>query len=428
MFRKKAVAIVITGAMLAGILSGCGSSQGTDADSGENSDAKTITYFTPKVPSDDVLTIMKELAEDYNAEGHNINFVIETADTDGYDQKLRAMATANELPELFDVDGDPFCQELADQEMLVDMQAFLEEIGAADKYIAASLDYIRLGDGSLYGIPWEFTTDMFWYDKDVYDKYGLEEPATFDDLLENCRVLQENGETPIIVDGADGWYYLRYLAMIPFRETGNEYVYDLSEGKAKMSDEVGMEALGFLQEIGQYFQPGCTTTDYSTSLELFLNGDGVMYTGGTGLLDSFIEAEENGKNLDYFYMPLTENSVTTANEYWVFGGLGMAANKATWDDEIKGFVEYLVNNFSEKYAELGHFPAQNVEIDMNNMSDLYVEISEDNKNIGEVYTRPWDVVLPDNVTAVFNDNIASVALGQMEPEELAKLVDDELSK
>lgn len=375
-----------------------------------------------------MLAIFQELAEEYKAEGHNIEFVLETADTDGYDQKLRAMATANELPELFDVDGDSFCQELADAGMVVDMQAFLEEIGAIDNFIGASLDYIRLDDGSLYGIPWEFATDMFWYDKDVYEKYNLEVPKTFDDLLENCRILKENGETPIIVDGADGWFYLRYLAMIPFRETGNDFVYALKSGDAKMSDATGMETLQFLQDIGQYFQPGCTSTDYSTSLELFLDGQGVMYTAGTALLDSFMKANEEGKNFDYFYMPLTDNAVTSANEYWVFGGLGMAANSATWDDDVKEFVEYLVKNFSVKYAQRGHFPAQNVEVDLDNMDDLYVRIANDNENIGDVCTRPWDVVLPDNVTTVFNDNIASVALGQMKPEDMAALVDEELEK
>lgn len=62
------------------------------------------------------------------------------------------------------------------------------------------------------------------------------------------------------------------------------------------------------------------------------------------------------------------------------------------------------------------------------MDDLYVRIANDNENIGDVCTRPWDVVLPDNVTTVFNDNIASVALGQMKPEDMAALVDEELEK
>ena len=315
---KKCASLFLVMSMAVSMLAGCGSKNATEEASStsdaveatvdDSAEVKKITYFTPKVPSDDVLAIFQELAEEYKAEGHNIEFVLETADTDGYDQKLRAMATANELPELFDVDGDSFCQELADAGMVVDMQAFLEEIGAIDNFIGASLDYIRLDDGSLYGIPWEFATDMFWYDKDVYEKYNLEVPKTFDDLLENCRILKENGETPIIVDGADGWFYLRYLAMIPFRETGNDFVYALKSGDAKMSDATGMETLQFLQDIGQYFQPGCTSTDYSTSLELFLDGQGVMYTAGTALLDSFMKANEEGRILIIFicHLPIMQ--------------------------------------------------------------------------------------------------------------------------
>lgn len=50
------------------------------------------------------------------------------------------------------------------------------------------------------------------------------------------------------------------------------------------------------------------------------------------------------------------------------------------------------------------------------------------KNATEEASSTSDVVLPDNVTTVFNDNIASVALGQMKPEDMAALVDEELEK
>ena len=139
---KKCASLFLVMSMAVSILAGCGSknetekAQTTTENTGETTEAsatdntaesasdesgevKKITYFTPKVPSDDVLAIFQELAEEYKAEGHNIEFVLETADTDGYDQKLRAMATANELPELFDVDGDSFCQELADAAWLL---------------------------------------------------------------------------------------------------------------------------------------------------------------------------------------------------------------------------------------------------------------------------------------------------------------------
>lgn len=119
---KKCASLFLVMSMAVSMLAGCGSKNATEEASStsdaveatvdDSAEVKKITYFTPKVPSDDVLAIFQELAEEYKAEGHNIEFVLETADTDGYDQKLRAMATANELPELFDVDGDSFCQEL----------------------------------------------------------------------------------------------------------------------------------------------------------------------------------------------------------------------------------------------------------------------------------------------------------------------------
>lgn len=125
---KKCASLFLVMSMAVSMFAGCGSKNETEevwtttentgetaeaaatddtaeSASDESGEVKKITYFTPKVPSDDVLAIFQELAEEYKAEGHNIEFILETADTDGYDQKLRAMATANELPELFDVDG-----------------------------------------------------------------------------------------------------------------------------------------------------------------------------------------------------------------------------------------------------------------------------------------------------------------------------------
>ena len=43
-----------------------------------------------------------------------------------------------------------------------------------------------------------------------------------DEWLNVCKTLKDNGITPISVDGVDRWPVQRYLAMLPFRETGND--------------------------------------------------------------------------------------------------------------------------------------------------------------------------------------------------------------
>ncbi|GJM78844.1 hypothetical protein HMSSN139_13400 [Paenibacillus sp. HMSSN-139] len=92
-------------------------------------------------------------------------------------------------------------------------------------------------------------------------------------MLAVSKALKDKGITPIAVDGVDVWPVLRYAAMIPFRATGNEFARNLSQGKAKMTDEVGMQAANFVSEIGQYFQQGFATTDYTTAKNMFLNGE-----------------------------------------------------------------------------------------------------------------------------------------------------------
>ena len=59
-------------------------------------------------------------------------------------------------------------------------------------------------DGKLVAIPQEVVAHGLFVNKDMFDQYDLELPETPEDLLECCRVFQENGiETPI---GANRWW------------------------------------------------------------------------------------------------------------------------------------------------------------------------------------------------------------------------------
>ena len=80
-----------------------------------------------------------------------------------------------------------------------------------------------------------------------------------------------------------------------------------------MSDEPGVKAATFMSEIGQYFQPGFSTTDVATGLNLFLSGKSAMYPTGTWELNYFTDKNRpEGLNVDYFYMPTIKDGKTNA--------------------------------------------------------------------------------------------------------------------
>lgn len=125
----------------------------------------------------------------------------------------------------------------------------------------------------MYTLPLEYHVEMTWYNKEIFDKYGLSVPKTMDEWLDVCKTLKENGVTPISVDGVDRWPVQRYLAMMPFRESGNDYIINLRDGKEKMAGDEGKEAATFMKNIGQYFNDGFAATDYATAQSMFLDGN-----------------------------------------------------------------------------------------------------------------------------------------------------------
>lgn len=415
-------------------VSGCAQPTTSNSTAGSSTttsaaETKNILYFTSKGLTDDTLITIQTLVDEYIAAGNKVKFTVETAaDRPSYDQKLRTMISGNQMPDLFDLDPTPYTEELGSAGKLVDMEAFLKDIGEFDKYIPLSLNYLRLPSGKLYAIPNEFTTEMIWYNTDIFTQYNLKAPTTFTEWINVCKVLAENDVTPIAIDGVDGWPLMRYIAQVPFRKAGNQYLTDLSTGKAKMSDAIGMDSLNFIADVGKYFQTGFSSADYASAQNLFLSGKTAMFEIGTWELGNYIKKNRpEGLNVDYFYMPMTDDATTTANEYWAFGGIGLACNVDSFDAPMKDVLSYVVKNYSKLYLSKQHFPPQKVEItDESAYDELFLKIKDDMAVIGTESCRPWDVVLPADVVATINDNLVGLAMGEMTPAEFASVVDKSL--
>ena len=429
MYRK----IGVIGLIVSMLLIGCGtkaqSTQSSSQAEGKEGGIREIHYFSSRSASDDTIVTLQEITDKYNEQGGKIKLVIDSnADRTSYDQKLRTMIAGGQMPDMFDLDATPYAAELGEKGMLTDMDAFLDEIGEKDSYIPLALDYGRTADGKLYTLPLELSTEMIWYNVDMFKDAGIEAPKTLDELLEDCKVLNDKGYTAFGIGGGDGWPLLRLLATYPFRMTGNDFLNDLSTGKAKMSDEPGMKAAEFMSNIGKYFQPGFSTPDVATGLNLFLSGKSAMYPTGTWELNYFTDKNRpEGLNVDYFYMPTIKDAKTSSNDYWAFGGIGLSVNPKVFDEQYKDYLTFIVKNYSPAYFAHEHLAPQKVEMSDNSKFDpLFLKIMEDTNNIGTTAARPWDVVLNEDVIATINDNLPGLCMDEETPDEFVKAVDEAL--
>lgn len=440
--KKKMLSFIMVAAMMCTCLTACSSKPKTSDEKKSSSTSKeeteekkqtedvTVVKWLTSRPVDGAIDqTMREIAQQYSDE-HDGKWVLEmetTADRPSYLQKLKTLIAGNNMPDIIDIDADPYCKELVDADLLVDVKDFLQKENVYDNYYPIALKYQEFTDGTMYTLPLEYHVEMIWYNKEIFAANNVEVPKTIDEWLEICATLKENGVTPISVDGIDRWPVQRYLAMMPFRDTGNEYIINLRDGKASMGDETGLKAVTFLQEIGQYFNEGFAATDYATAQSLFLNGKSAMYYIGDWEQAAMLEQYEAGK-VDYFYLPTTKDGLTGANEFCVNSGIGMAFNKETFDEKSKDFILYVIENYAEIYAGKQQMSPIKTELPKDiEFTDLYLRIQDDMNNTGANFLKPWDTYLDSDSNTVMQDNMLLLASGDMKAEDFIKIVDDTIA-
>lgn len=424
---KRILSAVLLTAISASIFIGCGNTNEKKKESKDG--VTTVTWFTSRPVDGEIDQVMDEIAKKYSEEkGGKWKLEVETtADRPSYLQKLKTLIAGGNMPDIIDIDADPYAKELVDQGKLVDVKKFLQENNKYNNFHPTALKYQEFSDGTMYTLPLEYHVEMTWYNKDIFEKYNLTPPKTMDEWLQICKTLKDNGVTPISVDGVDRWPVQRYLAMIPFRETGNEYIVNLRDGKASMGDATGMKGVKFLQEIGQYFNKGFAATDYATAQSMFLDGKSAMYYIGDWEISAMQKAYDEGK-IDYFYLPVTNDSKTKANEFCVNSGIGMAFNSETFDEKTKDFILYVIDNYGELYTNKQQMSPIKSELKSDaNFSPLYLRIRNDMDNIGDNFLKPWDTYLNADANTIMQDNTLLLASGDMKAEDFCKLVDSSIS-
>ena len=151
---------------------------------------------------------------------------------------------------------------------------------------------------------------------------------------------------------------IRYFSFLPFRRTGNDFIQQAIRGDVSFKSEVGMEALNFVKELGQYFQEGFANMDYTATTNLFLGGKVAMYYIGTWEVNNMAEANKSGvmqDNIDYFVLPTVEGSPTPYTDSVAHAGIGTAITKDKFTEGQKDFIKYWWEHYSETAIEVGGF-------------------------------------------------------------------------
>ncbi|CAN7237928.1 extracellular solute-binding protein [Arthrobacter sp. LjRoot78] len=435
LFRAAAVAAAAALALSACAGVGASSDPANVSPTGEIK-PREISWLLSRPADGAVINIMKKLADDYAKDhpGFALN-LITTPDRPSYIQKLETLAAANKLPELFDTDATPFAQQLAKQGKMVDAEKLLKSLDIYDDYRPGALDYQRFDDGSLYMIPFQFELEYFWYNKALLEKAGVTVPKSLDDLPAMCTALRSAGITPIAIDGQDQWPLERYVAYQPFREAGPEFVQKLKKGEATFADPAGQKTVEWMAGLGKAkcFQDGFSAQGYSDAQNQFTSGQAAMYNIGTWELPSLATDKLNSAvrdDVDFFTLPTTDGSVTSANEFVSPSGIGMAVNSKTYDPLVSDFLKFALAKYPAEYAATGALsPTTNVQTTVPaNATPLYKKALETADTLGAKQAMPWDTQLDPTTNGRLQQELVLLVQGNITPEQFTSTMDSTIKQ
>ena len=410
--KKRILAATLTATMVSSIFGMTGNAAERELN---------INWLSARGASESAILAIQDIAKQYQEENPDLDFSFEVeniSDRTAYLQKLKILAASDELPEWFDSDPDTWFADIVADGKAYSFDDLYKELGMYDQIFDISKEYARLSDGSLNLMTLQCNTEYFFYNKDLFEQAGITEvPKTFDELLEDCQILQDADILPITMGG--DWPILRYFAQIPFRMTGNAYIENAVSGEGSFGEEAGLKGAQFIQDIAQYFQEGWSSADYDTMIDLFASGQAAIMYNGTWALDQASMIGEDGNikdSIGYFTMPTySENDATAPTDFFANSGIGTAIRTDAVDDEMKAWVKYMLEHYADASLSYNQLPSvMPDEETMEGLPQVYQGIIENVSNVKD-YAKCWDVVIDSALVEPLEKETVILALGQETP-------------
>ncbi|MCW2833739.1 MAG: transporter substrate-binding protein [Nocardioides sp.] len=342
----------------AALVTGCGGGSGVGGPQEDAGGEFTGTYDGPPITLDywngftggdgpTMLAMTKEFADAQK----NIDIKNTTIQWADFYQKLPAAAQAGKGPAVGVMHLDQVASNAA-RGILVPLDDIADEIGLAEEDFLAPVWSPGIYNEKRYGIPLDVHSLAMYWNKEHFDKAGIDEPptdaASFD---EACKKLQAAGyKTPFWMPNR--WpSHLMFFSLI-WQHGGEPFADDGSE--ATFGSEAGVAALTWMREqVDKGYSP--ENVDIDAQYLAFKNGENSITWDGIWQINDLKEAD-----MDYGMAPIPtigEQPAVWANSHHFFM-TSQAAEDKDMSDASKLFISELSQN-SGRWAEAAMIPARN---------------------------------------------------------------------
>ncbi|WP_410771255.1 extracellular solute-binding protein [Fontibacillus sp. BL9] len=374
--------------------------------------------------------LVKQIIGEYEQAYPNVKVETEAQENEQYKNKIKVLSASNNLPDVGFTWAAGFIEPYVKGNMFAPLDDLL--LGELkDKFVAGTTEAYAV-DGKTYALPVELNIVPVYYNKEIFAKYHLQPPQTYEELKNIVKTLNDNKVTPIALGSKDAWtgsIWYMYLA----DRIGGPDVLDQAIASGTFNDPSLTEAAKEVQALvnSNAFIKGFNGLSNDEAKSEFMNEKVAMYAMGTWEVPNYTTSpdipREFKDKIGFFKFPTIEGGKGNIND-WVGGvgvGLFVSENSKVKED-AKKFVSFFVKRWGElSVTDAGIIPGTKVDTSSADLPKMFIDVLNELNNANKVILY-LDIQMKP-VASEEHQNLIQALLGNaVTPEEFAKKQEDVL--
>jgi raffinose/stachyose/melibiose transport system substrate-binding protein len=348
--NRKIVSLMLAASMSAAMMASCTASAA-------ESDV-TLNFWSMWTAAEPQGIVLQEAADAYKEQtGITVNIEYKGRDI------TSVIAAALESGEAIDIFEDDYARIAKNYtDYCYDLTDMAEAAGYADQSFACFNDVATGWAGFLPCITEQPQVGGVFYNKDIFEDCGITEvPETWDEFLEDCQIMVDNGYEPMALDSAYAAFFFGYhLDRVIGQEATSELVQNGGWSDSEGAIEAAQQIIDFVN--AGYLADGAPDEYPSSQNKIGLTGNVAMVVCANYVCSEINNNTDTEINWGMFNYPVVDGGSGSSNAY---AGANSAAI-TSYSEHAQEAFDFLMFLTSGEYDQKMADEASQIPADPNN--------------------------------------------------------------
>jgi multiple sugar transport system substrate-binding protein len=216
-----------------------------------------------------------KVVDEFKKQNPDLQVEFNTMDHEGYKTAIRNWLTTEPPDVVFWFAGNRM-KAFVDRGLLDDVSDLWQKNNYAQVF-KSTLPAMTV-NGKQWGIPVAYYQWGVYYRKDIFDKYGIAVPKTWDEFLAAGKKLKESGITPVTIGTKFPWTAAGWFDYLNLRTNGFDFHIQLMDGKVPYTDARVKDVFAKWKQLidAGFFLPNNSNYSWQESVPFIMKGKAAM--------------------------------------------------------------------------------------------------------------------------------------------------------